>query len=160
MKLSKDIQTKFDKLGINSFSELALFVPHTYEDYRLHDTLIPHKNQLIDATVESVFRAPNTIQITFFVHNFGHSLTGVLFRPKPYMMHQFVEGSRDYYYGLIECKVGSCSMSMPKKVTTMGGITPKYKSNLRSDVMLRLVQNNLTKERLVEEKLPEDMQLF
>lgn len=157
MKHSKDIQTKFDKLGISNFSELALCIPHSYEDYRLHDTLEPHKNQLIDATVESVFRAPSTIQITFFVHNFGHTITGVLFRPKPYMMHQFVEGSRDYYYGLIECKVGSCSMSMPKKVTTMDGITPKYKLNLRSDVMLRLVQKNLTKERLLEEKLPEDV---
>ena len=106
MKLSKDVQAKFEKLGIRSFSELALLIPHSYEDYRLQEKLIPHTNQLIDATVESVFRAPNTIQITFFVHNFGHTITGVLFRPKPYMMHQFVVGSRDYYYGMIECKVG------------------------------------------------------
>ena len=157
MKLSKDVQAKFEKLGIRSFSELALFIPHSYEDYRLQEKLIPHTNQLIDATVDSVFRAPNTIQITFFVHNFGHTITGVLFRPKPYMMHQFVVGSRDYYYGMIECKVGSCSMSMPKKVTSIGAITPKYKANLRSDVMLRLVQSSLTKESLLNEELPEEV---
>ena len=137
MKLTKEQETKFKKLGINSYSELALLVPHSYEDYRLHDKLQTHKAQLIDATVESVYRAPNSIQITFFSHNFGHTVTGVLFRPKPYMMHQFKAGDRDCYYGMIECKVGQCSMSMPRKITTIGAITPKYKSTLRSDVMLR-----------------------
>lgn len=157
MQLSKDAQSKFEKLGIHSFSELVLLIPHSYEDYRVQDKLQTHQNQIIDATVESVFRAPNTIQITFFVHNFGHTITGVLFRPKPYMMHQYVVGSRDYYYGMIECKVGSCSMSMPKKVTSIGTIAPKYKTKLRSDVMQRLVQNTLTKESLLQEALPEEV---
>jgi len=157
MKLTKDVATKFSKLGIFSHSELALFIPHSYEDYRLHDKLEPHKNQLIDATVESIFRAPNSIQITFFVHNFGHTISGVLFRPRPYMMHQFSEGSRNYYYGLIECKTGQCSMSMPRKITTIGEITPKYKTELRSDVMLRLIQKELTEKNLLEDGLPQDI---
>ena len=157
MKLSKENKSKFEKLGISSFCELALIIPHSYEDYRIHDKLIPHAFQLIDATVESVFRGANSIQITFFVHNFGHTITGVLFRPKPYMMHQFSVGSRDYYYGLIECKVGQCSMSMPKKVTSIGSITPKYKSPLRSDVMLRLITSLLNEEVLVNEGLPQEI---
>ncbi len=118
MVLTKEQEAKFKKLGISSYTELLLLVPSSYEDLRLHDKLQTHKPQLIDATVESIFRAPNSIQITFFAHNFGHTLTGVLFRPKPYMMHQFQVGSRDYYYGIIECKGGHCSMSMPKKVTS------------------------------------------
>ena len=154
MKLSKETTKKFEKLGINSFTQLSLIIPHSYEDLRLKEKLIPHSNQLIDATVESVFRAPNSIQITFFVHNFGHTLTGVLFRPKPYMMHQFKEGSRDYYYGMIECSSGQCSMSMPKKVTTIGSIVPKYKCNLRTDVMWRLVQKELSLEKLQDEGIP------
>ncbi|MEA1983747.1 MAG: ATP-dependent DNA helicase RecG [Campylobacterota bacterium] len=157
MKLTKEQTTKFDKLGISSYSQLALLIPNSYEDYRLHDKLNPHTFQLIDATVESVFRAPNTIQITFFAHNFGHSVSGVLFRPKPYMMHQFSVGSRDYYYGLIECKQGQCSMSMPKKVTNIGSIVPKYKCGLRSDVMWRFVQKELSIEKLQEEGIPEEI---
>jgi len=157
MKLTKSQATKFSKLEVNSFSELALLIPHSYEDYRPHEKLNPHAYQLIDATVESVFRAPNTIQITFFVHNFGHTITGVLFRPKPYMMHQFSVGSRDNYYGLIECKQGQCSMSMPKKVTTVGSIIPKYKCGLRSDVMWRFIQKELSIEKLVEEGIPESI---
>ena len=157
MKLSKDVATKFAKLGISSYTQLALTIPHSYEDLRLHEKLDPHTYQLIDATVESVFRAQNSIQITFFVHNFGHNITGVLFRPKPYMMHQFAVGSREYYYGLLECKQGQCSMSMPKKVTSIGSITPKYKCGLRTDVMWRLVQKELHLEKLVEEGIPKSI---
>ncbi len=157
MKLTKDIEAKFSKLGISSLAELSLIIPHSYEDLRLHKKLQAHKSQLIDATVESVFRSANSIQITFFAHNFAHSITGVLFRPKPYMMHQFKVGDRDYYYGMIECKSGSCSISMPRKVTTVGTITPKYKSPLRSDAMGRLVAKNLTLENLREEGIAEDI---
>ncbi len=157
MKLTKDISTKFEKLGISSWSELSLIIPHSYEDFRPHEKLETHKTQLIDATVESVFKSPNSIQITFFAHNFGHTITGVLFRPKPYMMHQFKVGDRDYYFGMIECKTGQCSMSMPRKITTIGAITPKYKSALRSDAMGRFVAKNLTIQNLESEGLPRDI---
>jgi len=152
-KLPKDISAKFAKLGIESFTELSLLIPASYEDYRLHDTLKPQAFQLIDATVASVFKSANSLQITFFVHNFGHTLQGVIFKPKPYMLHQFQVGTREYYYGKIDCKGGHCSITMPKKVTNIGAITPKYKTALRSDVMLRLVQKSLTVERLEEEGL-------
>ncbi|QSZ40972.1 ATP-dependent DNA helicase RecG [Sulfurimonas aquatica] len=157
MKLTKEQASKFEKLGISSYSELALIIPHSYEDLRLHEKLTPHTFQLIDATVESVYRAPNSIQVTFFAHNFAHSITGVLFRPKPYMMHQFQVGSRDYYYGMIECKVGQCSMSMPKKMTTIGEITPKYKCGLRSDAMWRFIQKELKVKKLLEEGIPQNI---
>jgi len=155
MQLTKEQKAKFQKLGISTISELALLIPNSYEDYRIQEKLNPHATQLIDATVESVYRAPNSIQITFFVHNFGHRVTGVLFRPKPYMLHQFKVGERDYYYGMIECKQGNCSMSMPRKVSNIGQITPKYKTALRSDVMFRLTRELLNFENLCEEGIPE-----
>ena len=157
MKYTKETVEKFSKLGISSFSELSLFVPHSYEDYRLHEKIQEHKAQLIDATVESVYRAPNSIQITFFVHNFGHTLQAVLFRPKPYMLHQYKVGERNYFYGTIECKLGHCSMAMPKKVSTVGEITPQYKSNLRSDVMRRFIQKSINHENLSLEGLKDNV---
>jgi len=153
MHLTLQDEEKFKKLGIDSFLELSLLIPHSYEDYRVHEQLYPQKSQLIDATISSVRQTQNSIQITFFAHNFGHTLQGVVFRPKPYMLHQFQEGNRDYYYGVIDCKQGHCSMSMPKKVTKIGKITPKYKTALRNDVMMRLVERLLTKENLLSEGL-------
>ena len=160
MKLLKDTEVKFKKLGISSFLELALLVPSSYEDLELHEKLLLDKPQLIDATVESVFKAQNSIQITFFVHNFGHTITGVIFRPKPYMLHQFSVGSREFYYGVVSCKGGGCSMSMPKKITKIGSITPKYKTALRSDAMLRFMQKNLTIENLMAEGISSERAKF
>ncbi len=154
---SKDTEAKLSKLGISSWCELALLIPHSYEDFRLHDSMKTHQAQLIDATIESVHRAPNSIQINFFAHNFGHVVHGVLFRPKQYMLHQFKKGDRDYFYGVIECKTGSCSMSMPRKITTIGAITPKYKTALRNDVMQRFVQKYLTYENLQLEGLKDEV---
>jgi ATP-dependent DNA helicase RecG len=154
MQFSKEKEAKFKKLGISTISELALLVPHSYEDYRIQKHLYSHAPQVIDATVESVHRAPNSIQITFFAHNFGHRVQGVLFHPKPYMLHQFKIGDRDYYYGMIECKIGQCSMSMPRKISKVGTITPKYKTALRTDVMARLVDEVLSVEALREEGVP------
>jgi len=154
MNLTKEQEKQFNKLGISSFSELALLLPSSYEDLRLQGKLHPHKSQLIDATVESLHKTVNSIQITFFVHNFGHILQGVLFRPKPYMMHQFKVGDRDYFFGMVECKSGNCTMSMPKKVTNIGSIIPKYKTSLRTDVMYRFIQKNLSVRKLEEEGIP------
>ncbi len=155
MQLTKEQEAKFKKLGIHSICELALLIPHSYTDYRLQKRLVPHASQLIDATIESLYRTPNSIQITFFAHNFRQRVTGVLFHPKPYMIHQFKVGDRDYYYGMIECKIGNCSMNMPRKVTSIGKITPKYKSTLRSDVMFRLTRELLNFKQLREQGIPE-----
>ncbi|MBD3824796.1 MAG: ATP-dependent DNA helicase RecG [Epsilonproteobacteria bacterium] len=157
MEYSKEQLEKFKKLGVGSFSELALITPNGYEDLRLGSKLIPHMPQIIDATIESIYRAPKSIQITFYAHNFSHAIQGVIFAPKPYMLHQFHIGQRNYFYGVIECKMGHCTIAMPKKVSAIGEITPKYKSTLRSDVMLRFMRANLTIENLVCEGIPEDI---
>ncbi len=156
MKTSKEQEEKCKKLGVNSWSELALIIPHSYEDLRLHENMRVSSAQVIDATIESVQRTPNSLQITFFAHNFGHIVQGVVFRPKPYMLHQYKKGEREYFFGVIECKLGSCTMSMPKKVTNVGCVTPKYKCALRSDVMQKFVQRHLSLEKLTSEGLPKD----
>jgi ATP-dependent DNA helicase RecG len=158
-RFSKETQAKFQKLSISSVSELALFAPVAYEDLRLHARLQDGAMQLVDVTIESVQRTPSTLQITFFCHNFSHPLQGVVFRPKPYMLHQFVVGKREYFYGKIECKGGHCSIHMPKKVTKIGTISPKYKTVLRNDVMQRLIQKELRVEALMAEGIKESIAL-
>ncbi|SFV53666.1 ATP-dependent DNA helicase RecG [hydrothermal vent metagenome] len=157
MEKPKEIATKFKKLGISSWCELALHIPHHYEDFRLHQQIKPNQNQLIDATIESLSKTPNTLQISFYVHNFGVKMMGVIFKPKKYMFHQFQVGMRDFFYGHIECKGGFCSMKMPKKITKIGAITPKYKSALRNDVMLRFIQTYLTPQNLASEGLKQEI---
>jgi len=157
MNYTKEQVTKFEKLNISSFSQLALITPNSYEDLNLYNYLQPNKPQLIDATIQSLYRSANSIQITFFVHNFNQTINGVLFRPKAYMMHQYKEGMRDFYYGVLECKGSSCSISMPKKITKIGSITPKYRCEMRSDAMERFVKKHLTLQNLAQEGIKESI---
>ena len=152
----REIQEKFSKLRIHSFCELALLLPKSYEDYRLYDTLHPGSKMLLDATVANSRRTPSSLQLELYAHNLAHSIQGVLFHPKPYMLHQFPQHKRLYLYGQIECKAGQCSIMMPKIVaqSNVGSITPIYKTALRGDIMRRFIAQHLTLEALIAEGVP------
>ena len=156
MKLDKEDEVRFKKLGVASTLELALLVPCSYENLLLEKTLNVGIAQLVDATVNSVVRTPNSIKIILYSHNFSHTLEAVFFKPKPYMLHQFIVGERYYLYGIISCSGGHCTLSQPKKVTNIGGIIPKYKTVLRNDTMMRFMQKHLTCENLLIEGLKEE----
>ena len=157
MRLDKEDEARSKKLGISSVLDLALLVPHSYENLSLEKTLHVGIAQLVDATVNSVVRTPNSVKIILYSHNFSHTLEAVFFKPKPYMLHQFIVGERYYLYGVINCSGGHCTLSQPKKVTNVGGIIPKYKTSLRNDTMIRFMQKHLTPENLVSEGLKEDI---
>jgi len=153
--IEKADQTKFQKLGISSYAQLALLIPHKFEDYRISENVREGENQVIDATVEYISQTPKTLQLTLFAHNFGYKIEAVFFRPKPYMMRQFIQGERYYLFGHITCKAGRCQMSHPQKITAIGEIVPKYKTALRTDVMQRLIKKYLTCKVLEDEGIPE-----
>ncbi|MDD2358474.1 MAG: ATP-dependent DNA helicase RecG [Thiovulaceae bacterium] len=155
--MKREDEARFQKLGVTSALDLALVVPHSYENLSLEETLQIGVAQLVDATVTSVVRTPNSIKIILYSHNFSHTLEAVFFKPKPYMMHQFIVGERYYLYGVINCSGGHCTMSQPKKVTNVGEIVPKYKTALRNDTMIRFMQKHLTSENLASEGLKEEI---
>jgi len=145
---------KFKKLGVFSASELSLLVPLRFEDRRLYPRLKEGIEQAVDVTVERINRTPRTVSITMFAHNFGHPIEGVLFNPKPYMLRHFTEGERALYYGRIDCRQGRCQMTHPQQIPSAGTLTPKYKTALRTDVTVRLIERYLTRENLLAEGLP------
>ncbi|SFV60384.1 ATP-dependent DNA helicase RecG [hydrothermal vent metagenome] len=155
----KEIKERFTKLHIDSFCELALIIPKGYEDYRLHSSLKVGSKMLIDATINQSRKSPASLQLDLYAHNLGHSIQGVLFRPKPYMLHQFPLQKRLYLYGQIECKTGHCSILMPKIISeaNIGTITPIYKTPLRLDVMRRFMAKHLTLQALTDEGLPKEI---
>ena len=145
---------KFQKLGIHTCAELAIIIPARFEDRRLYANLREGVEQAIDATIERIHRTPRSAAIEMYVHNFGHTIEGVLFNPKPYMLRTFVQGERALFYGRIHCKAGRCQISHPQKISTAGTLTPKYKTALRTDVMARLIHKYLSKQNLLDDGLP------
>ncbi|MDO9208050.1 MAG: ATP-dependent DNA helicase RecG, partial [Sulfuricurvum sp.] len=86
---NSDDAEKFHRLGVGSVTALSLIAPTSFEDRRLSTDLNSNATCVIDATVESVVRTPKTLKIIFFAHNLEERIEGIIFHPKPYMIHQF-----------------------------------------------------------------------
>lgn len=150
-----DDSDKFKRLNISSIIELSLLVPSTFEDRRLSGELTHNVSCVIDATIQNIIRTPKTLKITFFAHNLDCTLEGVIFSPKPYMIHQFPLHARAFFSGKAMVERGDWQIMQPSKISTVGELVPVYKTPLRVDVMRRIIQKYITVENLVSEGLPQ-----
>jgi len=156
--LKKSDSEKFAKLQIQTLLQLATIVPSSYEDYRVYNEVQPFA-QLLDTTVQRVLKTPKSVQVSLYVHNLGCSVNAVYFKPKPYILRQFIEGERAYFYGKVEYNQGSAQLTHPKKIKSqdIGTLTPLYKTALRGDVMKRLLASYVRRENLLAEGLPSNI---
>ncbi len=145
---------KFHRLGVGSVVALSLITPTSFEDRRLSTQLQHNGSCVLDATVESVIRTPKTLKITFFAHNLDERIEGIVFHPKPYMIHQFPLHTRGFFSGKAVLESGRWEMIHPLKITSVGSLVPLYKTPLRIDVMRRLIEKHITTEALMMDGLP------
>jgi len=154
---NNDDSDKFKRLNISSIIELSVLVPSTFEDRRLSTELAHNASCVIDATVQNVVRTPKTLKITFFAHNLNCTLEGVIFSPKPYMVHQFPLHIRAFFSGKAMLERGDWQMIQPSKLSSVGELIPIYKTPLRADVMRRVIQKYITIENLISEGLSQSI---
>jgi ATP-dependent DNA helicase RecG len=145
---------KFRRVSAGSVIELSLIIPSSYEDRRLSTALTHNSSCVVDATVERISRTPKTLKITFFAHNLDEVIEGIIFNPKPYMMHAFTQGSRGFFSGKAVWEQGRWEIVHPVKIAQVGSLVPIYKTPLRGDVMRRLIERYVRVENLVAEGLP------
>lgn len=146
---------KFRRISAGSIIELSLIIPASFEDRRLSAALVHNAPCVIDATVERFVHTPKTFKITFFAHNLDEVIEGIVFHPKPYMMHAFIQGSHAFFSGKAMWEQGRWEIVHPVKVSQIGALIPVYKTQLRADVMRRLIEKYVTIANLVDEGLPE-----
>lgn len=157
LSLPSEDGEKFHRLGIGSVTALSLITPHSFEDRRLSHELLHNAVCVIDATVEHVIRTPKTIKITFFAHNLDCVIEGVIFHPKPYMIHQFPRGERAFFSGKAQWELGKWTIVHPMKISAVGSLVPIYKTPLRTDVMRRLVEKYIHIDNLIADGLPRNI---
>ncbi|MDD2839445.1 MAG: ATP-dependent DNA helicase RecG [Sulfuricurvum sp.] len=148
---------KFRRLNVGSVTALSLIAPASFEDRRLSTELVHNASCVIDATVERAVRTPKTLKITFFAHNLEITIEGIVFHPKPYMMHQFHTGERAFFSGKAVCEQGKWEIIHPNKIPAVGALVPIYKTPLRVDVMRRLIEKYITVEALMADGLPKSV---
>ncbi len=153
MEIVPQDAAKFQRLGVHSASALALHAPVSYEDYQSYGEVKPYA-QLLDVTIEALSSTPRLLKVSAYVHNLSFKVDLLFFSPKPYMKRFFSINERYCLHGKVDFNAGHAQVSHPKKVMQTGGITPKYKSLLRTDVMGRLMRTYLTYDNLIAEGLP------
>ena len=157
MNIEEKDLPKFSKLGVRNFIELALLIPHAYEDRSLYPQPSLGNNQLIDVEVLSFSYSSKFIKLRLFSFNFNLEMDAVIFQPKSYHSRQFMKGTRLFLFGKVELNFSNLQMVQPKIVTKSGGVVAIYKSKLRADVMQNLVQKYVNIENLMFDSLREDV---
>lgn len=153
---AKDLPA-FAKLGIRNAIELALLLPSHYEDRNLYTTPSIGNPQLIDAEIKSFVHTGKSIKMTLFAYNLEQTIDAVIFQPKSYHRHQFGAGQRLFLFGKLELNFSQLQLVQPRIVKDAGGIAASYKSVLRADVMSALLLKYLTRQRLMQEGLSEEL---
>jgi len=143
----------FKKLKIHTLLDLALIIPHSYNDTTL--TLKPELgivNTLEAKVIESsVYNGK--LRVTFNLTQSGRRLSSTFFRVTPYHHKLFEVGSSHVIQGKLEEYKGYWQMSQPKSIKQVGKITPKYKTTLKESEIFSLIEVYISEQNLYNEGL-------
>ena len=155
LSLNKVDKEKFQRLGISSALELAVFVPSVYENRNILDEPLIGQSQVLDVIVENIMQTPKYLRVSFYSRNLGTHVDGMIFNPRPFHRKMFRISSEMYIQGKIQKYQDVLQIAQPKVIEKSGGIVPIYRTDLRTDSMRRLIEKYVTLENLNE--LPQNV---
>ncbi len=151
---SKD-KEQLKKLGVQTLLDLALIIPHRYENLYLSKTLTYGKNHVIEATIQTTSYHPKYFKFTSMAHNLNQQIDGIIFHPRKYHHDRFKSGERLYLYGKIEQNFETLQIVQPQIVDEINTIVPKYKSKLQNKTVIKFIKKYLTQDNLIQAGLDE-----
>ncbi|WP_263832548.1 ATP-dependent DNA helicase RecG [Sulfurospirillum oryzae] len=144
---------RFKKIGVVTLLDLALLLPHSYENTTLSPTPLLEQINTLHVKVISLKQSPKVFQILFYVEAWKTHLDGVIFAAKPYHKTLFKVGNELYINGKVQYNGGRMQMVQPKIVTTINTLIPKYKTTLQNKTVIALMECYLTLDALLNEGL-------
>ena len=150
-----DDKTLLIKAKIYSLLDLALSVPISYSDTNLSSHIEEGKINIFQATVKSSNSYGNKLYIELYLPKFNLYIKGIFFRVTPYHFKSFAIGSEHYIQGKIERYNDNLQISQPKSIKTINKISPKYKSNIKQNELIYLIERYISKQSLLNEGLNE-----
>lgn len=145
----------FKKLGISSFTELALLVPKTYENNFISNTPDFNQDNCIEVEVLSTHRSPKALSIKFFSKSWNEKINAIVFRPSAYHSKVFRVGESLHVKGKIVWSNGYIQMQQPKILKEINTLKAKYKTALPNATIQRLMARYLNEQNLKKEDLDE-----
>ncbi|NCD13227.1 MAG: DEAD/DEAH box helicase, partial [Epsilonproteobacteria bacterium] len=144
---------RLKKLGVQTLLDLALIVPHSYDNTYLSSAPLLEQNNTLHVKVLSIKRSPKVLQMLLFCEAWNMQLDGVIFAPKPYQKALFKQGIDCFVSGKISYKNGRLQLLQPRSVTQINQLIPKYKTPLQNKTVLELMKRHLNLEALLHEGL-------
>ncbi len=143
----------FKKLGVSTFTELALLLPKSYENNFIDQTPQINQQNCIEVEVLTTHRSPKALSIKFFCKTWNEKLNAVVFRPSPYHNKIFKVGETLHVKGKIIWSGGYLQLQQPKVIKEINTIIPKYKTALPNTLMKKLIKKYLNEKNLKKEHL-------
>jgi len=144
---------RFKKIGVVTLLDLALLIPHHYENTTLSPMPLLEQINTLHVRILSTKQSPKVFQITFDVPTWQMHLEGVIFAVKPYHKALFKVGSELYISGKVQQNGARLQMVQPQVVTQINTLIPKYKTPLQNKTVMGLMQRYVSEEALEKEGL-------
>ena len=151
--LDKADKDRLKKLGVVTLLDLALLIPHEYENTMLSPFPLLDATNTLHVKVLSIKQSPKVLQISFYCEAWNRQLEGVFFAYKPYLKTLFKVDSELYISGKVQQNGLRLQIIQPKIVTAINAIIPKYKTPLQNKTVIGLMERYLTEESLRSEGL-------
>lgn len=143
----------FIKLKIHTLLDLALIVPHAYNDTTLSKTVEEGKVNTLEAKVIESSVYAGKLRVTFILTHSNRRLSSTFFRVTPYHHRLFTVGSSHVIQGKVESYKGYLQMSQPKSIKQVGKVTAKYKTVLKETEITALIEAYISEQNLYNEGL-------
>ncbi len=143
----------FIKLKIHTLLDLALIIPHSYNDTTISKTVEEGKVNTLEAKVIESSVYGGKLRVTFILTHSKRRLSSTFFRVTPYHHKLFSVGSSHVIQGKVETYKGYLQMSQPKSIKQVGKVTAKYKTVLKEVEINALIEAYISEQNLYNEGL-------
>ncbi len=141
---------KFKKLKIATLYDLALIIPHSFEDTTVLKRPEIGQSGAVEVNIKSHSTSPNRLLINAFCITWNLDIALVIFNPYPFHYASFKVGKTLFVLGKVEYNFSKFQIIQPKIITKTGVIMPKYKTTLKNVSMINLIKTYVSEASLLK----------
>ncbi len=141
----------FKKLGVNSFCDLALLLPKSYENNFITRAPLLNQQNSIEIEVLSSHKTSKALSLKLFCKTWNEKLSAIIFRPSAYHLATFRVGTTLHVKGKLVYSQGFTQLQQPKVLKEINTINTKYKTSIPNAMMQKLIKKYLKEDNLKKE---------
>lgn len=153
--VNKQDKEALNKLRINQALELALFIPHKYDNLTLFPAPKIGEINVVEIVIQNVQTHSKLLKI--FATAWNNVVEIVIFNPKSFHYLLYKVGSKFFIQAKLEYSFGKMQFVQPKIVSEVGTVYCVYKTSLQQKTIRRVINSYLNIQNLMLEGLSEDI---